>query len=45
MVVISGAIADDVQLGPSYPSSEGGLFVEDLVVKIEGPEGTVIVSA
>lgn len=29
----------------SYSSGEGRLYVEDLIVKIEGPGGTMIVSA
>jgi hypothetical protein len=28
-----------------YPSGEGRMYAEDLIVKIEGPGGTMIVSA
>ena len=28
-----------------YPSGEGRLYAEDVIVKIEGPGGTMIVSA
>jgi hypothetical protein len=31
--------------GERYPSGEGRLYAEDLIVKIEGPAGTMIVSA
>ena len=31
-------------MGPAYPSGEGRLFAEDVIVNIEGAAGTMIVS-